>query len=72
MRKTTVFIPCEKHKQLMASVSRYRRAENMVEGGWADEAPCNCRMRPGTDLYTPEFVASHPKGCGIQGRITTP
>jgi hypothetical protein len=37
----------------------------MVEGGWAD-SPCpdeSCQMKPGTDFYCADFVASHPIYC---------
>jgi hypothetical protein len=67
-RKITVFFPCEKHAWRMSSETRERRAELMVEGGWAGEAPCNCQMKPGLDFFTTAFVSAHPDGCGIQGR----
>jgi hypothetical protein len=68
LRKRTIFIPCDKHRSHMSAETRSRRAELMIEGGYAGHAPCDCRMKPGIDLYTPEFVAAHPNGCGIQGQ----
>jgi hypothetical protein len=62
IRKRTVFEPCDYHAPTYASVSRYRRAEVMGEGGWAD-SPCpgrRCRMKPGTDLCEAGWVAAHP------------
>lgn len=63
LRKRTVFEPCSRHAAMYASESRYRRAETMVEGGWAF-SPCRdnepCQMRPGTDFYTETFVQDHP------------
>jgi hypothetical protein len=62
LRKVTVFEPCEEHAATYASVSRYRRAETMGEGGWAG-SPCTgrrCRMKPGTDLCDAGWVAAHP------------
>jgi hypothetical protein len=60
-RKVTVFEPCQQHAGMYASVTRYRRAEVMLEGGWAG-SPCDgqCRMRPGTDFYTADFVTANP------------
>lgn len=61
-RKHTVFMPCERHVGWFATETRYRRAEVMVEGGYAN-SPCEggaCRMRPGTDFFTTEFVAVNP------------
>jgi hypothetical protein len=61
LRKRTVFLPCARHESMYASETRYRRAETMVEGGWADDSgPCDCRMRPGTDFYDARFVAENP------------
>jgi hypothetical protein len=60
--KRTVFGPCEHHAPMYATESRYRRAEVMVEGGWGN-SPCpreRCRMRPGTDFYSADFVAANP------------
>lgn len=63
LRKRTVFLPCSRHAATYASETRYRRAEVMVEGGWAS-SPCAdghpCRMRPGTDFYTADFVQANP------------
>jgi hypothetical protein len=62
LRKHTVFEPCKHHAAMYTSENRYRRAEVMVEGGYGS-SPCpgdRCRMRPGTDFYTAEFVAEHP------------
>jgi hypothetical protein len=61
-RKRTVFQPCEHHEAMYASESRYRRAETMVEGGWANSACLGepCQMRPGTDFFASEFVAANP------------
>lgn len=62
LRKHTIFEPCEYHEAHYARESRYRRAETMVEGGWAN-SPCPnkpCRMKPGTDFYTTTFVAENP------------
>jgi hypothetical protein len=69
MRKTTVFMPCERHAATFATETRYRRAEVMVEGGYAD-SPCEggeCTMKPGRDFYTESFVAANPV-CAVQGR----
>jgi hypothetical protein len=60
-RKVTVWEPCGRHAPQYASATRARRAEVMLEGGWA--GPCEggrCRMRPGTDFYTADFVAGNP------------
>lgn len=62
LRKHTVFEPCPTHQAQYATESRYRRAEVMVEGGWGN-SPCPteaCRMKPGTDFYTADFVAANP------------
>jgi hypothetical protein len=62
LRKRTVFQPCEHHEAMYAVESRSRRAEAMVEGGWAN-SPCPsepCQMKPGTDFYTAEFVTANP------------
>jgi len=62
LRKRTIFEPCDYHAAIYASETRYRRAETMVEGGWAN-SPCpgpKCQLRPGTDFYTADFVATHP------------
>lgn len=60
-RVRTVFEPCPAHAAMYAAESRYRRAEVMGEGGFT--SPCSggrCRMRPGTDFMSAEFVAAHP------------
>jgi hypothetical protein len=62
LRKHTVFDPCDHHAAMYAGETRYRRAEVMVEGGWAN-SPCPgrpCRMKPGRDFYTESFVAENP------------
>jgi hypothetical protein len=62
LRKHTVFEPCARHAPMFATETRYRRAEVMVEGGFAGP-PCvgtGCSMKPGTDFYTQEFVAGFP------------
>jgi hypothetical protein len=62
LRKRTVFEPCEHHAAMYATETRYRCAETMVEGGWAS-SPCpreSCKMRPGTDFFTAEFVTANP------------
>lgn len=60
IRKRTVFEPCEAHAAEYASESRYRRAETFAEGGWPSPCrPRKCRMRPGRDFYTAEFVAAN-------------
>lgn len=58
LRKNTVFEPCPLHASMYASVDRRRRAEVMVEGGWAGSlcADVRCRMKPGTDFFTADFV----------------
>lgn len=69
LRKLTVFEPCEKHAPKFATESRERRAEVMVEGGYAS-SPCvgaGCRMKPGIDFYTESFVTANPV-CGVMGR----
>jgi len=78
MRKRTVFEPCDYHAPMYASETRYRRAEVMVEGGWAG-SPCPgepCRMKPGTDFYCAEFVTEHPvyeqPGHDDEGEDSTP
>ena len=61
-RRRTVFEPCPKHRSWFASCTRYRCAEVFVEGGPAGSA-CGgglCRMKPGTDFYSPTFVDAHP------------
>lgn len=73
LRKRTVFLPCSRHAAMYASETRYRRAEVMVEGGWAN-SPCadgeRCQMRPGTDFYTAEFVAANPTYTAEQPSLT--
>lgn len=63
LRKRTVFEPCAHHAPMFATETRYRRAEVMVEGGYAS-SPCtegtNCQMKPGTDFYCSTFVAENP------------
>jgi hypothetical protein len=62
LRKRTIFEPCPRHAAMYATETRYRCAEVMAEGGWAS-SPCTgepCRMRPGTDFYTADFVAANP------------
>ena len=61
LRKRTVLEPCAHHAPMYASETRYRRAETMVEGGWP--SPCSggkCRMKPGRDFYSADFVAANP------------
>lgn len=61
-RKRTVFEPCAFHAPQYAGEARYRQAEVMAEGGWGS-SPCPgspCRMKPGTDFFTAEFVHGNP------------
>ena len=49
---------CEHHAPTFLSVPVYRRAETMVEGGWASGGPCEggkCRLWPGRDYYVAEI-----------------
>lgn len=69
LRKSTVFEPCARHAPMFATETRERRAEVMVEGGYASSlcTGVGCQMKPGTDFYTESFVAANPV-CGVQGR----
>ena len=62
LRKHTVFSPCATHEVMFNSESRRRKAEVMVEGGYA--SPCDparkCRMKPGLDLFVERFVQNNP------------
>lgn len=64
MRKHTVFEPCDRHASWYVTVRRYRRAEIMAEGGFGGYNPCTlgqqCRMKPGTDFFTADFVQDNP------------
>lgn len=66
-RKHTIFEPCDKHVAWFATETRRRRAEVMCEGGYAGNS-CECRMKPGTDFYTAEFVAANPIYRASDGR----
>ena len=62
LRKYTVFMPCDRHAPQFARETRYRRAEVMIEGGYAG-SPCSgngCSMKPGRDFYTASFVTEFP------------
>lgn len=57
-RKHTRMDFCDRHRLAFLSESVYRRAEVMVEGGWAHGGPCEggrCRLWPGRDYYSEEL-----------------
>jgi hypothetical protein len=57
-RKITKMQFCDKHAGRFAGETRYRQAETMVEGGWANGGPCSggtCKLWPGTDIFEPSI-----------------